>query len=144
MKQMRRYLVVANQTLGGEHLIARIRECLSAGPSSFFVIVPATPPGDHVTWTEGDARAIAQGHLDRALGRFQALGADVDGEVGDGDPLLAIEDAMRKGQFDEIILSTLPPGPSKWLKLDLPNRVSARFDIPITHLVGEAEPVTPE
>jgi hypothetical protein len=137
---MRRYLVVANQTLGGEHLMARIRECLSAGPSSFFIVVPAAPPADHV-WTEGEARTTAQGHLDKALERFRALGADVDGDVGDGNPLLAIEDAMREGQFDEIILSTLPPGPSKWLKLDLPNRVSARFEIPVTHLIGEEEPV---
>jgi len=92
---MRRYLVVANQTLSGEHLVARIRDCLRAGPSSFFIVVPAAPPADHV-WTEGEARTTAQGHLDKALERFRALGAEVDGEVGDGNPLLAIEDASGK------------------------------------------------
>jgi hypothetical protein len=109
-------------------------------PSSFYIVVPATPPADHV-WTEGEAQGIAQVRLERALARFRALGADVDGEVGDGNPLLAIEDAMRELQFDEIILSTLPPGPSKWLKLDLPNRVRTRFDIVVTHLIGEEETV---
>ena len=139
---MRRYLVVANQTLGGEHLLARIRECIAAGASSFHVVVPATHSADHATWTEGEANAIAQGRLDRALTRFRELGADVAGEVGDGNPLLAIEDAIRGGRFDEIILSTLPPGPSKWLKLDLPHRVGVRFGIPVTHLIGDQESAT--
>ena len=77
--------------------------------------------------------------LDRALARFRALGADVDGEVGDGNPILAIEDALRREAFDEIILSTLPPGISRWLRLDLPSRVSERFRLPVTHLIAEPE-----
>jgi hypothetical protein len=139
---MGRYLVVANQTLGGEHLIARIRERMSTGPSHFHIVVPATPPSERATWTEGEAISIAQERLDRALGRLAALGADASGEVGDGDPLMAIEDALRGERFDEIILSTLPPGPSRWLKLDLPNRVRERFAVAVTHLIGEAEAVT--
>ena len=139
---MPRYLVVANQTLGGEHLIERIRQCLAEGSCPFHIVVPATPPADHLTWTEGEARAIAQERLDRALTRFRELGAtEADGEVGDSNPILAIEDALRNGQFDEIILSTLPPGISRWLKLDLPSRVAARFQLPVTHVVAEAESV---
>ena len=66
----------------------------------------------------------------------------MDGEVGDGDPLLAIADALADRAVDEIILSTLPPGLSRWLALDLPSKVRARFDIPVTHVIGEAEPVS--
>jgi len=55
---MRRYLVVANQTLAGEPLVSRLRELSRAGPCAFFLIVPATPPRDHL-WTEGEARATA-------------------------------------------------------------------------------------
>jgi hypothetical protein len=136
---MRSYLVVANQTLGGEHLIERVRQCLADGPSRFHIVVPATPQGELLTWTEGKSTAVAQDRLDRALARFGELGAQADGEVGDKDPIMAIEDALRRGSFDEIILSTLPPGISRWLKLDLPSRVAARFRLPVTHLVASPE-----
>jgi hypothetical protein len=140
---MRRYLVVANQTLAGEPLVSRIRQLSRAGPCAFFLVVPATPPGDHL-WTEGEARAAAGARLDEARVRVSGLGVEVEGEVGDGDPMLAIGDAIRdRGPFDEIILSTLPPGLSKWLKLDLPHRVAASFAIPMTHVVGEAAHMGP-
>jgi len=138
---MRRYLVVANQTLGGEPLMAQIRQLARAGPCRFHVVVPATPPRDH-TWTEGEARSIARRRLDAALARLRQLGAgvEVEGEVGDGNAMLAIEDAMRdEGPFDEIVLSTLPPGISRWLKLDLPHRVEAAFGRPVIHVVGEQD-----
>jgi hypothetical protein len=136
---MRRYLVVANQTLGGEHLLARIRRCVQQGPSTFHVVVPATHSQSHA-FTEGEDRDVAQHRLDQALVSFRATGAEVDGEIGDANPMLAIEDALRGQQFDEIILSTLPPGPSRWLKLDLPHRVATNFHVPVTHLVAEKEP----
>jgi hypothetical protein len=136
----RRYLVVANQTLGGKHLLKKVQECISGGSCRFHVVVPATPPGEHLTWTEGEALAIAQRRLDRALVTFGDQGVEADGHVGDANPLLAIEDALRREEFDEIILSTLPPGMSRWLKLDLPHRVERSFDVPVTHLVAELEP----
>ncbi len=139
---MRRYLVIGNQTLGGEHLMAKVRELANLGPCSFHIVVPVTPPADHA-WTEGEIRVVAQGRLDRALSRFRQAGTDVTGEVGDANPVLAAEDVLRGQGFDEIIVSTLPPGVSRWLKLDLPHRVEAAFGLPVTHVVGEAEPVVP-
>jgi len=134
---MRRYLVVANQTLAAEPLVSRVRELARAAPSSFHVVVPATPPRDHV-WTEGEARATARSRLDAALARFAQLGTEVEGEVGDANPMLAIGDALRDhGPFDEIVISTLPKGLSKWLKLDLPHRVEAAFGLRVTHVVEE-------
>lgn len=140
---MRRYLVVANQTLGGEHLLQEIRECLRRGPCRFHLVVPAVPPPEQLTWTEGEARAVAQDRLDRALDRIGKLGAEADGEVGDRNPMLAVEDVLRHQSFDEIILSTLPPGASRWLKLDLPHRMESAFGLPVTHIVGGPEPVSP-
>jgi hypothetical protein len=139
---MRRYLVVANQTLGGTHLTEKITETLAAGPSAFHVLVPATPPGHLATWTEGEALAVAQERLDAALLRFKELGAEASGEVGDPNPLQAIGDALLEQKFDEIILSTLPLGASRWLKQDLPHRVERTYSIPVTHIVGEM--ATPE
>ena len=134
---MRRYLIVANQTLAAEPLVSRMRELARAAPSSFLVVVPATPPRDHL-WTEGEARATARSRLDAALARFAELGAEVEGEVGDGNPMLAIGDALRDhGPFDEIVISTLPKGLSKWLKVDLPHRAEASFGLRVTHVVEE-------
>jgi hypothetical protein len=136
---MGRYLVVANQTLAGEALASKVRELARAGPCSFHVVVPATPPQDHA-WTEGEARAIATRRLDAALTRFGDLGLEATGEVGDASPMLAIEDALREhGPFDAVVLSTLPPGISRWLKLDLPHRIGSVFGLPVHHVIGELE-----
>jgi cell pole-organizing protein PopZ len=74
-----------------------------------------------------------------ALERFRKLGAEAQGEVGDERPLEAIADAVREEAFDEIILSTLPPGLSRWLRQDLPHRVERTFDVEVTHVVAEPE-----
>ena len=141
---MPRYLVVANQTLAGEPLVSRIRELARADPSSFHVVVPATPPRDHV-WTEGEARATARKRLEAAMAGFAGLESEseFEGEVGDGNPMLAIEDALREhGPFDEIVISTLPSGLSTWLKIDLPHRAEAAFGLRVSHVIGAAEPAT--
>lgn len=138
---MRSYLIVGNQTLSGGHLIRKVSESLAAGPCAFYVVVPATPPPESLTWTEGSARATAQARLEQALARFRALGADIDGEVGDPSPLEAVADVLRQRAFDEIVVSTLPPGPSRWLRMDLPHRIGRAFGLPVTHLVGDVEPL---
>ena len=138
---MRRYLIVANQTLGGPPLLDKVRDLLGEGPCRFHVVVPATHPHDHLTWTEGQSVAIAKHRLDEALARFRAAGADVDGEVGDGRPVDAVGDAIRAAppgeSYDAILLSTLPPGLSRWLNQDLPHRLQRAFGLPIVHLTVE-------
>jgi hypothetical protein len=136
---MRRYLVVANQTLGGGHLLALLRE-LAEGSSTFHVLVPATPPVDHL-WTESEAVVIARKRLDLAIERFRALGIEATGEVGDGRPLQAIDDVLAREAFDEIVLSTLPPRLSRWLKLDLIHRVQTAFGLPVRHVIAHRESV---
>ena len=132
-----RYLVVANQTLGGAALTARLRQCLAKGPCTFHVLVPANV--DQEGWIHDDDSdlALAQQRLETALEHFGALGADVSGEVGDVSAVDAINDVLRRQDFDEIILSTLPPGVSRWLRLDLPSRVERSVSIPVTHVVAE-------
>ena len=137
---MRRYLVVANRTLGGEHLKAKIRECMAAGPCEFYVLVPATHDPGIMTWTEGHDHALAERRLVDGLARLAELGATGDGEVGDPNPVQAISDVLLREQFDEIILSTLPPGVSRWLKQDLPHRVERDFSLPVSHVIATEEP----
>jgi hypothetical protein len=134
---MRRCLVVANQTLASTPLHEEILKRVRAGPCRFHVVVPATPPSEQATWTEGEAKAIAERRLAGALSRLHALGVIATGEVGDTSPVLAVGDVLLRERFDEVILSTLPSGASRWLHLDLPHRLSQRVGIPVTHVVSE-------
>jgi hypothetical protein len=139
---MHRYLVVANRTLAGTHLRDALIELTAHGPCSFHVVVPAEHPRDHA-WTESESYALAAARLEEALRRFSTLDAEVDGEVGDADPAMAVEDVLERGEaFDGIVVSTLPPGPSRWLKLDLPHRLEGRTGLRMIHVIGHAEPVT--
>jgi hypothetical protein len=138
---MGRYLVVANQTLGGHQLIQAVRERMLHEPSEFWVLVPATKSADLTETTYAvrpgtDAASLAQQRLDMELQRLHEAGAEADGEVGDSDPFKAIRDALAHRQFDEIILSTLPHGRSRWLRQDLPGKVEKKFGIPVTHIVS--------
>ncbi|WP_117000590.1 universal stress protein [Desertimonas flava] len=128
-------LIVANQTLGGEALTECIEKRRRLGPCSFYVVVPATPPKEHLTWTEGEARAIAAQRLEGCLDQLRATGADVEGEVGDANPMLAVADAMNHHEFDAVIVATLPAGLSRWLKLSLPDRIARRYGLPVDHVV---------
>ena len=128
---MRHYLVVANQTLKQPELTEKIRACIEAGPCDFFLLVPATRAHGPVRWTPADAHAVAKRRLEGAIERFRALGAEVVGEVGDASPVVAIGALLRRRSFDALILSTLPVGPSQWLRRDVPARIEQLFNIPV-------------
>jgi len=138
---LRRYLVVANQTLAGHHLLDHVRACLADGPCWFYVVVPATPIHEQLEPTGADARVLARCRLEAALARFAAEGATVTGAVGDANPLRAIAAVLRRYTFDEIILSTLPAGTSQWLLDELPSRVADATGLRVTHLVAHGQRV---
>ena len=91
---MRRYLVVANQTLASEVLLAELRSRVREEPSQFYVLVPATHPNDGVVWTEGQVRKATEQRMHEALDRLRAEGFDVAGEVGDASPVRAVGDVL--------------------------------------------------
>jgi len=133
---MRRCLIVANQTLRSPQLREEVLRRRDAGDHEFHVVVPATHAHGTALWTEGQALAHAREALDDALGHFRADGIDATGEVGDADPVLAVNDVIARQGVDEIIVSTLPLGVSKWLKRDLPHRLERRFGLPVTHVAA--------
>jgi hypothetical protein len=136
---VRRYLILANRTLTGPHLVAEAQARCGLGPCEFHVVVPLSRADEGMVWTEGHARAHARAHLDHALEHLTGAGLEVTGEIGDESPLLAVGDVLRRQTFDEIIVSTLPPGASRWLNLDLPNRLRHAYAIPVTHVVASTE-----
>lgn len=132
-----RILIIANQTACGTELLAAVRERMKRGPCTFTLVVPATPISEQATWTEGKAHDVASHRLHEAVQRFRGAGITVDGVVGDASPVLATNDALVADPHDEIILSTLPSGISRWLKMDLPHRIQQRFGLPVTTVIGE-------
>lgn len=136
---MKSVLVVANLTLGGEELLTVVKNRINEGNCSLYILVPAGHmPSDWATIHDDD-RASARARLATALERFGDLGVSVDGEIGDERVIDAIGDVMRQRNVDEIVLSTLPPGASRWLGMDVVSRVRRSVDVPVTHVVAGAE-----
>ena len=137
---MRSYLVVGNQTLGGPELTAAIAERIAGGDETHFhVVVPATPIQDGFTWDEDKTYAAARDRLEAMLGNLRMMGAEASGEVGHKDPVEAARDALRGHPADEVILSTLPPGISRWLGQDAPTRLKAAIGVSASNVVPSTE-----
>ena len=134
----RHILVVANETVGGERLRDEIRKRSEGYRGQVLVVCPAlNSPLRHWASDEDPARAAAHDRLQSSLDRLRELGIEARGEVGDGDPIQAIEDALRTFGADEIILSTHPPERSRWLEKGVVDRARRRFAVPITHVVTD-------
>lgn len=137
---MSRCLVVAHKTLGGDALLDELRSRRESDPG---VRVHLLVPVDHPigAWTDGQLERVAEGVLESGLARMKSLDIEATGEVGDANPVYAVEQLFVRGEmFDEIIISTLPHGVSKWLKADAPSRLAKNYRIPVTHIVGQREP----
>jgi len=155
---MHRYLVVANQTLGGRELREEIRKRAVPGESSFYVLVPNTRASHyHVVPAAGglvpmptiatgyggpdtdeEATQEARERLSRMLAGLAELGVEAEGHLGSPQPLTAIEEALRDHDFDEVIVATLPKRVSRWLGSDVPQQVERRFGLPVTTVVSRA------
>lgn len=139
-ENVRRILVVANETVGGEPLREEIRRKSEGREEQVLVISPAlNSPLKHWASDEDGARIQAQQRLDASLARLRELGVEASGEIGDAEPLQAMEDALRLFGADEIIISTHPPGRSNWLEKGIVEKARERFSVPITHVVVDLE-----
>jgi hypothetical protein len=136
----RRILVIANETVGGETLREEIRRRAEGYREQVLVVCPAlNSPIRHWASDEDAARAAAQKRLAASLARLAEAGIQARGEVGDSEPLQAIEDALRTFGADEIIISTHPEGRSNWLEKGVVSGARDRFAVPITHVVVDLE-----
>ena len=140
----RRILVIANETVGGDSLIRDIRRRSEGVAEHVLVVAPAL--NSHVRhWTsdEDGARAEARERLDESVAQLQAAGVDVEGRVGDDDPLQAIEDALRTFGADEILISTHPEGMSNLLERGVVERPGSASRSPVTHIVTDVRQPAP-
>ncbi len=148
---MARYLIMANQTIGGEQLTAKLDELMSAGSCTFRFLVPVTdteglhqwdyPPIDRVIPDAHlIAAALAQGRLEHELARLRHSGIEASGEVVDALPVGRAQELLHEEHFDGVVVSTLPRRLSRWLVMDLPHRIARLSDVPVTHVEGNAGP----
>jgi hypothetical protein len=148
---MSRYLIVANQTLGGDRLVARITQLLDEGAVTLRFAVPVTdaeggqqwdyPPTDrYIPDAHQIATTLAAERLQRELARLRAEGVDADGEVVAPNPVEHLRDLTTRETFDEVIVSTLPQHVSRWLRLDLPHRLARALSVPVSQIEGEEGP----
>ncbi len=147
MSEPARVLLVANRTAVEEGLLRAVERRAESRPSTFHLVVPATPAGLHrLVDPEVAGRQEAGRQLSSALPMLEArAGGPVTGEVGDADPLAAIHDALgRDDFFEEIVISTLPRRLSRWLRLDLVSKARG-LGLPVSHVQslprGDVEPV---
>ncbi|HWD65258.1 MAG TPA: hypothetical protein VG405_08790 [Solirubrobacteraceae bacterium] len=125
-------LVVANVTASSEELLAALSRLAEGTTSQFTLLVPATP--------FAGGREAAQSALDMALSRLREAGLAVAGQLGDPDPCLAVSEIWNPREYDEIVVSTLPLGSSKWLHAGLPERIGRLTGAPVTHVVSQPSP----
>jgi len=139
-----RVLVVAHKTAATPGLIEAVRDRAARGNATFTLLVPNAAHGLHkVVDPEDQETNEAQEVLELAIPLLEkAAGASVEGMVGDPTPMHAIQDAINLHGFDEVIISTLPARVSKWLRLDLPSKVSG-LGLPVTTVTAEERASTP-
>jgi hypothetical protein len=141
MQTKKRVLVVADRTADSPELIEALRRRTAGSPVALTLLVPAVPHGlawaadMKAGWAEAAARA------ERAAVRIEGEGLELEETiVGDPDPFAAVGDALHAREFDEVIVSVLPRGISRWLALGLPARLRRATDVPVIQVTAHSRP----
>ena len=129
---MARILVLANKTAESPELLEALKG--KGTEHQYVLVVPASGGVLEKAADPDAAREHTQPHLDAALEKLRSEGFNIEGSIGDGDPVAAVQYAVNFGQFDEIVISTLPLRASKWLKLDPPSKAQRASGLPVTHV----------
>jgi hypothetical protein len=136
----RRILLVANETVGAPAVRDRIKDLVGAGHAEVFVVAPALASSafKHVAGDVDEAIAAARSRLEASVEALRASGLEAAGTIGDSDPNLAMEDALRRFPADEVVIATHPPERSKWLELDVIEKARREIPQPVTHVIVDS------
>jgi hypothetical protein len=135
---MAHYLVLAHQTAESEELLRTLRDIAYEEPDArFTLLVPATRVNHLLTFVEGEAYARAEEVAAEASRLFEGYGLRVvDARAADESPMQAISDGLGTAEFDAIVISTLPPGVSRWLRQDIHAKARRRYGLPVISVVA--------
>ncbi len=135
------YLLVAHQTAERKELLDAARQLAAEDSRArFTLLVPATPVGDLLTWDEGETKDVAHRRAQSAAAELKRQGIVLmDVKVGDPDPVLAVDDEFLAGsRYDAIVISTFPPGISRWIKMDVVSRLQRKHPrVRVIHVVAD-------
>ncbi|MFP5389694.1 MAG: hypothetical protein ACLGG5_10405 [Thermoleophilia bacterium] len=136
-----RLLVVANETVQGAALLKEIADRCRDRRCEVMVVTPALAASRASHWASDidEAIELARQRMELSLIEIKRLGLKARGEIGDSDPNMAIEDALRVFPADEIVISTHPPERSRWLEHGVVDKARERIDLPITHVVVDTQ-----
>lgn len=137
----RRILVVANQTAAGRELLEEIGNRCRGRKCEVMLVSPALVGSRAERWASDidEGLDLARERMARSVTALRGVGVEVRAEVGDPDPNMAIEDALRVFPADEIVISTLPPAQSRWLEHEVVERTRREVDLPMTHVVVDLD-----
>jgi hypothetical protein len=133
----RRILVIANQTAAGRELLDEIANRCHGVDCEVLLVSPALVGSRSQRWASDidEGLDLARERMGRSVAALRGVGVEVRAEVGDPDPNMAIEDALRVFPADEIVISTLPPDQSRWLEHEVVERTRREVELPMTHVV---------
>src|ERR1700759_1762134 len=131
----------ANRTAAGRELLEEIGNRCRGQRCEVLLVSPALVGSRAERWASDidEGLDLARERMARSGTALRGVGVDVRAEVGDPDPNMAIEDALRTFPADEIVISTLPPGESRWLEHDVVERTRREVDLPMTHVVVDLD-----
>jgi hypothetical protein len=134
-------LLVAGEAVGTEQVLSELKRLMGGEPGEVFVVAPAltSSPLKLAAGEVDDAIEVARLRLEASLHALREAGFAVTGEIGDSDPNLALEDALRRFPADEIVIATHPPGRSKWLEQDVVETARSTLTLPVAHVVVDIE-----
>jgi hypothetical protein len=138
-RRQKRILLIANETCPSKGFCGQV-QARAGEDSEVLVVAPALNTRlRHFTSDEDKARQLAETRLARSVENLIGLGLHPRGAVGDADPILAIQDALVTFDADEIIIATHPPERSNWLERGVVEKATTRFDVPVIHIVVDAD-----
>jgi len=142
---MGKYLLVAHQTAEQQELLDAARKLSDQDShAKFTLLVPATPVGALLSWEEGETKEVARRRAKSAVAALQRNGINVVGvRIGDSDPVLAVDDELLTGRrYDAVVISTLPAGLSRWVKMDVVSRLQRqRPRLRLIHVIAQKSEV---
>jgi GABA permease len=140
--ESRRVLVLANETVAAEELLEELRRIDRVGHAEYYVCVPANPVDTGQAEHKGAVFLwqatieAAQRRLEYTLNTLRSKGLQAEGALGDYRPLRALSDAVTHFGPDQLVISTLPPEQSTWLRYDVVDRARSTYDFPVTHVIS--------